>query len=79
MLRVERRFEGRPGTPRAFLFADENGEVIPTVYFFRNRMHNSTPMRENAFRSIEYSDLDEVVAEGWRPHSGEELDIPTGH
>lgn len=75
-LRVERRFDGRPGMPRAFLFADENGEVIPTVYFFRNRFHNSEPMRENAFRCMEYPDVDGVVEAGWRPYSDEELDIP---
>lgn len=78
MLRVERRDEGRAGMPRAFLFADENGAVIPSVYFFRNRIHNSEPMRETAFRSIEYSDIDEVVEAGWRPHSSEDLDIPLG-
>ena len=75
-LRVERRFDGRPGMPRAFLFADENGEVIPIVYFFRNRFHNSEPMRENAFKSMEYADVDAVVEAGWRPYSDEELDIP---
>ena len=75
-LRVERRFDGRAGQPRAYLFADENGEVIPIVYFFRNRFHNSEPVRENAFRSMEYTDMDEVVAAGWRPYSDEELDIP---
>ena len=76
ILRVERRFDGRPGMPRAFLFADENGEVIPTVYFFRNRIHNSEPRRENAFKTMEYPDVDAVVAAGWRPYSDEELDIP---
>ena len=58
------------------MFADENGEVIPTVYFFRNRFHNSEPMRENAFRSMEYEDVEAVVDAGWRPYSDEELDIP---
>ena len=76
MLRVERRFDGRPGMPRAFLFADEFGRVIPIVYFFRNRVHNSEPMRENAFKSMEYADIDEVVEAGWRPYSEEDLDIP---
>ena len=75
-LRVERRFDGRAGMPRAFLFADENGEVIPTVYFFRNRMYNSEPVRENAFKYMEYADVDEVVDAGWRPYSDEDLDIP---
>lgn len=76
MLRVERRFDGRPVQPRAYLFADQNGEVIPTVYFFRNRAHNSEPMLENAFKWMEYADLDELVDAGWRPFSDEELDIP---
>ena len=58
------------------MFADENGEVIPTVYFFRNRFHNSEPMRENAFKCMEYPDVDAVVEAGWRPYSDEELDIP---
>ena len=75
-LRVERRDERRPGMPRAYVFATEGGEVIPIVYFFRNRAHNSEPMRENAFRRIEYADLDALVDDGWRPHSSEELDIP---
>lgn len=77
-LRVERRDESRPGMPRAFLFADADGGIIPTVYFFRNRAHNSEPMRENAFKSIEYPDLDELVEAGWRPHSSEEIDVPFG-
>ena len=75
-LRVERRFDGRAGMPRAFLFTDEYGDVIPTVYFFRNRMYNSEPIRENAFQSIDYADLDDVVDAGWRPYSDEDLDIP---
>lgn len=75
-LRVERRFDGRPGMPRAFLFADEFGEVIPTVYFFRNRQFNSEPIPENAFKRMEYADIDEVVEAGWRPYSEEDLDIP---
>ncbi len=78
MLRVERRNEGRAAMPRAFLFTDENGEVIPIVYFFRNRIHNSQPMRENAYNWIEYEDPDAVVDAGWRPHSTEDLDIPLG-
>jgi hypothetical protein len=77
-LRVERRFDGRAGQPRAFLFADENGEVIPTVYFFHNRIHNSEPIRENAFKSMGYADVDELVEAGWRPYSGDDLDIPFG-
>lgn len=77
-LRVERRFDGRAGQPRAFVFADENGVVIPTVYFFRNRVHNSEPRRENAFRSMEYPDVDALVAAGWSPYSDDELDIPIG-
>ena len=77
-LRVERRDESRPGMPRAFIFANDIGEVIPTVYFFRNRMHNSDPIRENAFKQIDYSDVDDVIDAGWRPHSGEELDVPFG-
>lgn len=75
-LRVERRDENRPGMPRAFLFADGDGNVTPTVYFFRRRFHNSEPMRENAFKKIEYADLDALLDDGWRPHSSEELDIP---
>ena len=76
MLRVERRFDGRAGMPRAFLFTDEHGEVIPTVYFFRNRLHNTEPVREYAYKWIEYADLDEVVAAGWSPYSDEDLAIP---
>lgn len=76
MLRVERRFDGRAGMPKAFLFADEFGEVIPTVYFFRNRYYSSDPLPETAFKFMEYADLDEVVDAGWRPYSDEELDIP---
>ena len=77
MLRVERRFDGRAGMPRAFLFTDEHGAVIPTVYFFRNRVHNTDPVREFAFKWIDYADLDEVVDAGWSPYSDEDLDIPT--
>jgi len=77
-LRVERRDEGRAGQPRAYVFADEHGQVIPTVYFFRNRVHNSEPIRHNSFKRMEYEDLDELVGAGWRPHSSEELDIPLG-
>jgi hypothetical protein len=33
-------------------------------------------MRENAFKSMEYADVDAVVEAGWRPYSDEELDIP---
>src|SRR5687768_14675174 len=76
MLRVERRFDGRPGMPRAFLFADEFGRVTPTVFFFRNRQFNSDPIPENAFKRMEYVDIDEVVEAGWRPYSEEDLDIP---
>ena len=77
MLRVERRFDGRPGMPKAFLFTDEYGEVIPTVYFFRNRQHSTEPVREYAYKWIEYVDMDEVVGAGWSPYSDEDLDIPT--
>ena len=78
MLRVERRFDGRAGMPRAFLFTDEQGQVIPTIYFFRNRVHNTEPVREFAYKQMEYADLDEVVDAGWSPYSDEDLDIPTG-
>ena len=77
-LRVERRFDGRAGQPRAYLFVDEEGEVIPTVYFFRNRFHNSEPTREFAFRTMDYEDLDALVDAGWRPYSHEELNVPVG-
>lgn len=76
MLRVERRFDGRAGMPRAYIFTDEFGNVIPTVYFFRNRVHNSEPQRENAFKSMAYADVDDVVEAGWRPYSNEDLDVP---
>ncbi len=78
-LRVERRFDGRPGMPRAFVFTDESGEVIPTVYFFRNRLHNTEPVREFAYKSIDYADIDELVGAGWSPYSEKDLDIPIGY
>ena len=76
-IRVERRFDGRPAMPRAFLFTDDNGEVIPTVYLFRNRLHNSEPVREFAYTRIEYGDLDELLEAGWSCYSDEDLDIPS--
>ena len=75
-LRVERRFDGRTGMPRAYVFTNPHGEVIPTVYFFKNRQHNTEPVPEYAYKRIDYADLDEVLAAGWSPYSDEELSIP---
>ena len=78
MLRIERRFDGRAGQPKAMLFAEESGEVTPIVYFFRNRVHSTEPRREFAFKRMEYPDLDSLIADGWAPFSDEELDVPFG-
>lgn len=75
-LRVERRFDGRAGMPRAYVFTDEHGAVIPTVYFFRNRLHNTEPVRDFAYKYIQYADVEALVDAGWSPYSEEDLDVP---
>ena len=74
-LRVERRFDGRVAQPRCFIFADEYGEVTPTVYFLRTRHANIAPRIEDALKTMEYNDIDELVEDGWRPYSDADLDI----
>src|ERR671914_49775 len=75
-LRVERRFDGRVAQPHCFVFADRNGQVGPTVYFFSNKRNPElTPYPEVAIGSKKYEDVDALVADGWSPFSDEDLNL----
>jgi hypothetical protein len=75
-LRVERRFDGREAQPHCFVFADAQGEVIPTVYFFRsNRAEDMTPHPQDATGAKKYDDVDALVADGWSPYSEDDLNL----
>ena len=75
-LRVERRFDGRAAQPHCFVFADAEGKVVPTVYFFRNNRHpDIIPHAQDAIGAKEYADIDTLVADGWSPYSDDDLNI----
>lgn len=75
-LRVERRFDGRAAQPHCFVFAGPDGEVLPTVYFFRNnRPTDLTPHAQDAIGAKKYEDVDALVADGWSPYSNDDLNI----
>ena len=66
-LRVERRTELRPDAPICVLVADELQQVVPTVYFTDNFPPGEwfVPTEE---RALAYTSLEEVRANGWKPH-----------
>ena len=75
-LRVERRFDGRAGQPHCFVFADPQGQVIPTVYMFPNNRHpDMLPQPQEATRTKRYEDIDALVADGWSPYSDDDLNL----
>ena len=75
-LRVERRFDGRVAQPDCFVFADADGQVTPTVYFFPNNRHpDMTPLPNEATGKKKYEDIDELVADGWSPFSDDDLNL----
>ncbi|HET7482398.1 MAG TPA: hypothetical protein VFK89_05995, partial [Actinomycetota bacterium] len=74
-LRVERRFDGRVSQPRCFVFTDPSGQVIPTVYMMPDRHGEAVPRPEDAFRKMSYKDVDDLVDDGWRPFSEDEIDV----